>query len=86
MEKNPENVANSKFYDIGQFQALKFPVKHKSFALFHINACSLNKNFADLDHLVKCTNKMLDIIGVSKTRITKQTSLKTNINLKTYKN
>ena len=88
LEKNndPENVVNSKFYEIDQFQALKFPVKHKSFALFHINACSLNKNFDDLDHLVKCTNKIFDIIGVSKTRITKQTSLKTSINLKTNKN
>ena len=29
----------------------KFPNKHKSLALFHINACSLNKNFNDLEHL-----------------------------------
>ena len=39
-EKNsdPENVVNSKFYDINQIQTLKFPDKHKSLALFHINA------------------------------------------------
>ena len=52
--------------------------------MFHINACSLNKNFDDLDHLLKCTNKVFGIIAVSETRITKQTSLTTNINLKHY--
>ena len=39
-EKNsdPVNVVNSKFYDTDQIQTLKFPDKHKSLALFHINA------------------------------------------------
>ena len=36
--------------------------------------CSLNKNFDDLDELFKCTNKAFNIIAVSETRITKQTS------------
>ena len=41
-EKNndPENVVNSKYYDIDQIQTLKFPNKRKSLALFHINVCS----------------------------------------------
>ena len=52
--------------------------------MLHINACSLNKNLDDLDHLLKCTNKVFDIIAVSETRITKQTSLTSNINLKNY--
>ena len=46
--------------------------------------CSLNKNFDDLGELFKCTNKVFDIIAVSETRITKQTSLTTNISLKNY--
>ena len=85
-EKNsdPENVVNSKFYEIDRIQTLKFPDKHKSLASFHINASSLNKNFDDLDHLLKCTNKVFDIIVASETRITKQASLTTNINLKNY--
>ena len=85
-EKNNDlvNVLNSKYYDIDQIQTLKFPNKHKSLALFHINACSLNKNFDDLDHLLKCTNKVFDIIALTETRITKQTSFTTNINLKKY--
>ena len=81
---DPTNVVNSKYYDIDQIQTLKFPNKHKSLALFHINACSLNKNFDDLEHLLKCTNKVFDIIAVTETRITKQTSLTININPRNY--
>ena len=73
-EKNNDPV-NSNYYDSDQIQTLKFPNKHKSLALFHINACFLNKNFDDLDHLLKCTNKVFDIIAVTETRITKSTSL-----------
>ena len=72
---DPENVVNSKFYDIDQIQTLKFPGKHKPLALFHINACSLSKDFDDLDHLLKYTNKVFDIFAVSETKITRQTSL-----------
>ena len=45
--------------------------------LSHINACSLNKNFDDLEHLLKCTNKVFDIISVTETRFAKQTPLLT---------
>ena len=79
-----ENVVNSKLYDNNQTETLKLPGKHKSLALFHINPCSLNKNLNDLDHLRKCKNKVFHIIAVSETRITKQTSHTTNINLKNY--
>ena len=83
-DNDPVNVVNSKYYDIDEIQTLKFPKKHKSLSLFHINACSLNKNFDDLEHLLKCTNKAFDIIAVTETRITKQSSLTTNINLTNY--
>ena len=52
--------------------------------VFHVNACSLNKNFDDLDYLLKCANKVFDIIAVSETESTKQTSLTININLKNH--
>ena len=85
-EKNndPVNVVNSKYYDIDQIQALKSPNKHKSQPYSKLMHCSLNKNFDDLGHLLKCTNKVFDIIAVTETRITKQTSLTTNINLRNY--
>ena len=51
------------------------PNKNKSLSLFHINACYLNKNFDDLQHLLSCTKNNFDKIGVTETRITKQVSL-----------
>ena len=42
------------------------------------------KDFDDLVHLIKSTNKVFNITPVSETRITKQTFRTTNINLKKY--
>ena len=63
---------------------IEIPHKNKSLSLFHINACSLNKNFDDLQHLLNCTKKSFDIIAISETRITKQVSLSNNLNLNNY--
>ena len=46
--------------------------------------CSLNKNYDNRDEVFHCTNKVFDIIAVNEARITKQTSLTSNINLKNY--
>ena len=85
-EKNvdPENVVNSRYFDIDEIQALKLYDKKNSLSFFHINACSLNKNFDDLEYLLKCTNKSFDIIAVSETRMSKKIFLTCNINLKNY--
>ena len=74
----------SNYYDINQFQTLKFYAKNKSLSLFHINACSLSKNFDDLQHLLKCSNKVFDIVAVGGRRITKKNSLGSNKNLQNY--
>ena len=50
---------------------IKVPHKNKLLSLFHVNACSISKNFDDLQHLVSFTKKKIDIIAVSETRITK---------------
>ena len=63
---------------------IEIPHKNKSLSLFHINACSLNKNFDDLQHLLTCTKKIFDIIAISETRITKQVFLLNNLNLNNY--
>ena len=34
---------------------IEIPHKNKSLSLFRINACSLNKNFDDLQNLLSCT-------------------------------
>ena len=46
--------------------------KSISLSLFHINACSLNKNFDNLQHILSCTNENFDIIAIAKTRTTKK--------------
>ena len=43
-EIHPENVVNSRYFDIDQIQSLKFPQKEKSLSFFHINASSWDKN------------------------------------------
>ena len=63
---------------------IEIPHKNKSLSLFHINACSLNKNFDDLQHLLNCTKNFFDTIAISETRITKQVSLLNNLNLNNY--
>ena len=62
----------------------RFPEKNKSLFPFHINTCSLSKTFHGLEDLLKSTNKIFDIVLVSETRITKKTSLNSNINLQYY--
>ena len=59
-------------------------LKNKSLFLFHINTCSLDKNFDDLQYLLSCTKKKIDIIAVSETRITRNVSLLNNLNLNNY--
>ena len=63
------NTVSSKYYDIEELQNLKITNKSKSLSLFYINACSLSKNFDDLQHLLSCTNKNFNIIAITETRI-----------------
>ena len=63
---------------------IKIAHKNKSLPLFYINACSLNKNFDDLQHLLSCTKTKFDIIAISETRITRQVSLLNNLNLNNF--
>ena len=81
---DPEKISSSKYYDIEEMHNIEIPHNNKSLSLFHINACSLNKNFDDLQHLLSCTKKNFDIIAISETRITKQVSLLYNLNLNNY--
>ena len=38
---------------------IEIPHNNKSLSMFHINACSLNKNVDDLQQLLRCTKKSL---------------------------
>ena len=81
---DPEKISSSKYYDIEEMHNIEISHNNKSLSLFHINACSLNKNFDDLQHLLSCTKKNFDIIAISEIRIIKQASLLNNLNLDNY--
>ena len=61
---------------------------HSDLAILHnqFNNTSPEKNNdpTNVVNLLKSTNKVFDIIAVTETRITEQTSLTTNINLRNY--
>ena len=54
---------------------MKIPYKNSCLSLFHINTCSLNKAFEDLEYFIKSTNINLNIIVISDTRILKDTNI-----------
>ena len=77
------------FFSVGFFKIVFLKIESVKtlnllYYLFHINACSLSKSFDDLEHLLKCTNKLFGIVAVSETRITKNISPTSNINLQYY--
>ena len=59
-------------------------IERNSLFLFHINSCSLNKNFEDLEYLLKATNKTFYVIAISESRILNDTDLSKNINIYKY--
>ena len=61
-----ENNSSSKYYGIDGMHNIKIPVKNRPISLSHINPCSFNNNFDDLQHLLSCTKKYDN----KKTRIT----------------
>ena len=79
-----EKISSSKYYDIEEMHNIEIPHKNKSLSLFRINACSLNKNFDDLQYLLSCTKAKFDIIAISETSITKEVSSSNNLNLNNY--
>ena len=58
---------------------MKITNKEKCLSLFHINACSLSKNFDELQHLLKSTNKNFDVIAIPETRVRKDISITSNL-------
>ena len=63
---------------------IEIPDKNKPLSLFHVNACSLSKNFDDLQPLLSCTKKFFDITELNEARITKNVYLLNNLNLNNY--
>ena len=74
-------MIQSKYYDIDE---LKIPYNKKSLSVFHINSCSLNKNFEEIQNLLQSTNIQFDVIAITETRIIKNTSVTQNTELSNY--
>ena len=51
---------------------IEIPHKNKSLSLFHINSCTLNKNFDDIHHLLSHTKKTFYIIAISQVKLESQ--------------
>ena len=81
---DPEKIASSKNYDIDEMHNIEISHKNRSLSVFHINACSPNKNFDGLQYPLSCTKKSFDIIAISETRITKYVPFINNLNLNNY--
>ena len=75
-----DNLTHSKYFDIDEIQKLKIN-KEKCLSLFHINVCSLGKNFDELQDLLKSTNKNFDVIAITETRVRKDISITSNLSL-----
>ena len=60
------------------------PNKNSCLSLFHNNTCSLNKNFEDLESLIKSTNINFEIMAISETMILKDTNIRKNINIPNF--
>ena len=83
-KRDPDNVVECRYYDLEEILTLNIPNKSKSLAMFHINTCSLSKNFDDLEYLSKTTNINFDIKAISEPSITKNINKISNINLDNY--
>ena len=62
---NRKNVINCNNYDIDYIQ------KIKTNSSSHLNTCSLNENFDDLEYLLKTRNQTFRMIAISEPRIFK---------------
>ena len=82
--KNQENVSNCKYYDLNEIKPLNKLINKSSVSLFHLNTCSLSKNFEDLEYLLHSTNLNFDVIAISETRITKNKAQINHIDLTNY--
>ena len=51
---DPEKITSSKYYDMDEMHNFETRHKNKVLCLFHINACSLSKNFDGLQYLLSC--------------------------------
>ena len=73
-----------KYYNLEEVQIMKIPNQKSSLSSFHINTCSLTKNFEDLQYLLKTNNINFDITAISETQLLKNINILKNINVSNF--
>ena len=83
-KENELNLPNWKCRDTDYFKNLTKDFKRKALSFFHMNVCSLAKNFDDFNILLGDLNVSLDILAITETRIKKDSSSPINLQLNNY--
>ena len=83
-KENEMNLPNCKYRDTDYFKNLTKDFKRKALSFFHMNVCSLTKNFDDFHILPSNLNVNFDILAITETRIKKDSSSPINRQLSNY--
>ena len=70
-KENELNLRNCKYRDPDYFKNLTKDFKGKVLSFFHMNVCSLTKNFDDFHILLSELNVSFDILAITESRIKK---------------
>ena len=70
-KENELNLRNCKYRDPDYFKNLTKDFKGKVLSFFHMNVCSLTKNFDDFNILLSELNVSFDILAITESRIKK---------------
>ena len=80
-KENEMKLPNCKYRDTDYFKNLTKDFKRKALSFFHMNVCSLTKNFDDFQILLSDLNVNFDIRANTETRIKKDSSNPINLRL-----
>ena len=83
-KENELNLPNCKYRDTDYFKNLTKDFKRKALSFFHMNVCSLAKNFDDFNILLSDLNVTFDILEITETRIKKDSSSPINLQFNNY--
>ena len=83
MKKN-QNMLHCKYRNIEYFKKLPNPFKTKSFSLFHLHVCYLQKEIDNFHILLNELNINLDTIAITESCIRENVSCPINIQLSNY--
>ena len=83
-KKNELKLPNCKYGEIDYFQKLPRNFKRKTLSLFHMNVCTLTKNFDDFNILLNDVSVNFGIISITESLIKNDSSSPVNLHLDDY--